>query len=184
MSPGRTIDFIGERGGTRTRDPMIKYHGTHRHHLVHHADTGRDHPISDRVRGVNSQGSLIGASLLFCRTSPQIRPLPVFGPRIPGCLEGGVAVAVGALCVPKSTPLVATGDNWFCCARDSTYSCDRWAGGLMAMTEVEKSSRSIMELTFYTKLGPTPAFPPSPAETGQVKPAQRSRADPPRSSIS
>jgi hypothetical protein len=46
-------------------------------------------------------------------------------------------------------------------------------GGLMAMTEVEKSSRSIMERTFYTKLGPTPAFPPSPAETGQVKPAQK-----------
>ena len=44
-------------------------------------------------------------------------------------------------------------------------------GGLMAMTEVEKSSHLIMERTFYTKLGPTPAFPPSPAETGQVKPA-------------
>jgi hypothetical protein len=41
----------------------------------------------------------------------------------------------------------------------------------MAMTEVEKSSRSILERTFYTKLGPTPAFPPR--ETGQVKPAQR-----------
>jgi hypothetical protein len=41
------------------------------------------------------------------------------------------------------------------------------------MTEVEKSCRSTMERTFYTKLGPTPAFPPSPAETGQVKPAQR-----------
>jgi hypothetical protein len=40
----------------------------------------------------------------------------------------------------------------------------------MTMTEVEKSSRSILERTFYTKLGPTPAFPPSPAETGQVKP--------------
>jgi len=76
-------------------------------------------------------------------------------------------------CAPKSTPLVATGDNWFSCARDSTYSCDCWAGGLMAMTEVEKSSRSNMERTFYTKLGPTPAFPPSPAETGQVKPVQR-----------
>jgi len=46
-------------------------------------------------------------------------------------------------------------------------------GGPMAMTEVEKSSRSNMERTFYTKLGPTPAFPPSPAETGQVKPAQK-----------
>ena len=42
----------------------------------------------------------------------------------------------------------------------------------MAITEVEKSSRLIMERTFYTKLGPTPAFPPSPAETGQVKPAR------------
>jgi hypothetical protein len=31
----------------------------------------------------------------------------------------------------------------------------------MAMTEVEKSSRSIMERTFYTKLGPTPGLPPS-----------------------
>jgi hypothetical protein len=38
----------------------------------------------------------------------------------------------------------------------------------MAMTEVEKPSRSILERTFYAKLGPTPAFPPSPAETGQV----------------
>ena len=45
----------------------------------------------------------------------------------------------------------------------------------MAMTEVEKSSRSIMERTFYTKLGPTPAFPPSPAETGQFKPARAHR---------
>jgi hypothetical protein len=43
----------------------------------------------------------------------------------------------------------------------------------MAMTEVEKPSRSIMERTFYTKLGPTPAFPPSRAETGQVKPVQK-----------
>jgi hypothetical protein len=42
----------------------------------------------------------------------------------------------------------------------------------MAMTEVEKSSHSNMERTFYTKLGPTPAFPPSSAETGKVKPAQ------------
>jgi hypothetical protein len=41
----------------------------------------------------------------------------------------------------------------------------------MAMTQIEKSSRSILERTFYTKLGPTPAFP-SPAETGQVKPAR------------
>jgi hypothetical protein len=40
------------------------------------------------------------------------------------------------------------------------------------VTEVEKSSRLIMERTFYTKLGPTPAFPPSPAETGQVKPTR------------
>jgi hypothetical protein len=41
----------------------------------------------------------------------------------------------------------------------------------MAMTQVEKSSRSMMERTFYTKLGPTPAFP-SPAETGQAKAAR------------
>jgi hypothetical protein len=46
-------------------------------------------------------------------------------------------------------------------------------GGPMTMTEVEKSSRSILERTFYTKLGPTPAFPPSRTETGQVKPVQR-----------
>jgi hypothetical protein len=45
----------------------------------------------------------------------------------------------------------------------------------MAMTEVEKSSRAILERTFFTKLGPTPAFPPSTAEreTGQVKPTQK-----------
>jgi hypothetical protein len=36
----------------------------------------------------------------------------------------------------------------------------------MAMTEVEESSRLIMERTFYIKLGPTPAFP---AETGQAE---------------
>ena len=42
--------------------------------------------------------------------------------------------------------------------------------GVMAMTEVEKS---IMERTFYTKLGPTPAYPPRPPDTGQVKPAPR-----------
>jgi hypothetical protein len=41
----------------------------------------------------------------------------------------------------------------------------------MAMTEVEKKSN--MERTFYTKLGPTPAYPPRPADTGPVKPAQR-----------
>jgi hypothetical protein len=39
----------------------------------------------------------------------------------------------------------------------------------MAMTEVEKSSRS-MERTFYTKLGPVPSLTSSPAETGQIKP--------------
>lgn len=81
-------------------------------------------------------------------------------------------MAVGARCVAKLIPLVATGDNWLSCRCDSRYSCDCWAGGLMAMTEVEKSSHSNMERTFYTKLGPTPAFPPSSAETGKVKPAQ------------
>jgi hypothetical protein len=39
----------------------------------------------------------------------------------------------------------------------------------MAMTEVDKSSRS-MERTFYAKLGPVPSLPSSPAETGQIKP--------------
>jgi len=43
----------------------------------------------------------------------------------------------------------------------------------MAMTEVEKSSRAIAEEAFHVKLGPRPAFPPSPAETGQVKPTAR-----------
>jgi hypothetical protein len=38
------------------------------------------------------------------------------------------------------------------------------------MTEVEKSSRSIVEQAFYTKLGPTPDLPSSPAENGQSKP--------------
>ena len=42
----------------------------------------------------------------------------------------------------------------------------------MTMTGVEKSSRATIERTFYTKLGPTPAFPPSPTETEQIKPAQ------------
>jgi hypothetical protein len=37
------------------------------------------------------------------------------------------------------------------------------------MTEVEKPSRS-MERTFYTKLGPVPSLPSSPAETGQIEP--------------
>ncbi len=46
----------------------------------------------------------------------------------------------------------------------------------MAMTEAEESSRLTMERTFYTKLGPTPAFPPSPAETGQVKLARDDEA--------
>ena len=82
-------------------------------------------------------------------------------------------MAVGSLCVAEIDAASCNWDNWFSCARESTYSCDCWAGGLMAMAEVEKSSRSIMERTFYTKLGPMPAFPPSPAETGQVKPAQR-----------
>ena len=59
-------------------------------------------------------------------------------------------MAVGARCVAKLIPLVATGDNWLSCPRDSRYSCDCWAGGLMAMTEIEKSSYSMMERTFYT----------------------------------
>jgi hypothetical protein len=33
----------------------------------------------------------------------------------------------------------------------------------MVITEVEKSSRSVMERMFYAKLGPTPSFPSSPA---------------------
>jgi hypothetical protein len=37
------------------------------------------------------------------------------------------------------------------------------------MTEVEKSSHSIMEQAFYTKLGPTPDLSSSPAENGQSK---------------
>jgi hypothetical protein len=85
-------------------------------------------------------------------------------------------VAVGALCVTESTLLAATGGHLVFRARDSTYSCDCRAGGLMAMTEVEESSRLIMERTFYTKLGPTPAFPPSPAETGQVELARDDEA--------
>jgi hypothetical protein len=36
------------------------------------------------------------------------------------------------------------------------------------MTEVEKSSRSVMEQTFYTKLGPTPDLPSRVAEDMDV----------------
>jgi hypothetical protein len=43
----------------------------------------------------------------------------------------------------------------------------------MAMTEIEKFSRAIAQEAFHVKLGPRPAFPPSPAETGQVKPIVR-----------
>jgi hypothetical protein len=71
----------------------------------------------------------------------------------------------------------AAGCNWaqliFLPARLDVFLRLAGLGGPMAMTEVEKSSRSNMERTFYTKLGPTPAFPPSPTETGQVKPAQK-----------
>jgi hypothetical protein len=42
--------------------------------------------------------------------------------------------------------------------------------GATAMTEVEKSSHSIMEQAFYTKLGPTPDLPSSPAKNGRIKP--------------
>jgi hypothetical protein len=43
----------------------------------------------------------------------------------------------------------------------------------MAMTEAEKLSRSVMERTFYAKLGPTPGFPSSPAaQTEQGKPTK------------
>jgi hypothetical protein len=43
----------------------------------------------------------------------------------------------------------------------------------MAITEVEKSSRSMMERAFYAKLGPTPGFPPSPtAQTEPDKPTK------------
>jgi hypothetical protein len=79
------------------------------------------------------------------------------------------AVALGVLCVTESTLLAATGGQLVFRARDSTYFSAAGLGGLMAMTQVEKS---IMERTFYIKLGPTPAFPPRPAETGQVKPAR------------
>lgn len=34
----------------------------------------------------------------------------------------------------------------------------------------DKSSRAMAEEAFYVKLGPRPDVPPSPAETGQVKP--------------
>jgi len=37
----------------------------------------------------------------------------------------------------------------------------------------EKSSRKAAEENYRVKLGPWPAFPESPAETGQVKPAAR-----------
>jgi hypothetical protein len=37
-------------------------------------------------------------------------------------------------------------------------------------TEGKKSLRAIAEEAFYVKLGPLPAFPPDPAETGHVKP--------------
>ncbi len=59
------------------------------------------------------------------------------------------------------------------CKRAPTYYGDHWAGGLMAMTEAEKLSRSVMERTFYAKLGPTPGFPSSPtAQTEQGKPTK------------
>jgi hypothetical protein len=35
----------------------------------------------------------------------------------------------------------------------------------MVMTEAEKASRSSMEQTFYTKLGPTPAFATKPVSS-------------------
>ena len=44
---------------------------------------------------------------------------------------------------------------------------------MMLIKVEEKSSRAIAEEAFYVKLGPWPAFPESPAETGQVKPAAR-----------
>ncbi len=37
----------------------------------------------------------------------------------------------------------------------------------------EKSSRRAAESDFHVKLGPNPAFPPSPVETGQVTPTAR-----------
>jgi hypothetical protein len=43
----------------------------------------------------------------------------------------------------------------------------------MTQVEVEKSSRAIAEEAFHVKLGPRPAFPPSPAETGQVQPSDK-----------
>jgi hypothetical protein len=46
-------------------------------------------------------------------------------------------------------------------------------GSLMVITEVEKSSRAVMEQMFYAKLGPTPSFPSSPtAQTEQGKPTK------------
>jgi len=44
---------------------------------------------------------------------------------------------------------------------------------MMPIKDEEKSSREIAEEAFHVKLGPRPAFPPSPAETGQGKPATR-----------
>jgi hypothetical protein len=44
---------------------------------------------------------------------------------------------------------------------------------MMTIKVEEKSSRAIAEEAFHVKLGPWPAFPPSPAETGQGKPATR-----------
>jgi hypothetical protein len=71
----------------------------------------------------------------------------------------------------------AAGFNWgrlVFLSASATYSCDQpgWEN-LMAIAEVEKSSRSTMERTFYAKLGPTPGFPSSPAgQTGQGEPTK------------
>jgi hypothetical protein len=44
-------------------------------------------------------------------------------------------------------------------------------------SEGKKSLRAIADEAFHVKLGPLPAFPPDPAETGQVTPAAPSGQD-------
>lgn len=82
-------------------------------------------------------------------------------------------MAVGSLCVAKIDAASCNGGQLFPARGTRRILATAGLGGPMTMTEVEKSSRSILERTFYAKLGPTPAFPPSPAEPGQVKPVQR-----------
>ena len=137
---------------------------------------GRFAANNDVRRVLKSLGKMVGAkgfepSTQFpspppCRGARPCDLVPSIHAAMP---PGGVAVAVRSLCIAKIDAAGCDREQLVFPRARPTYSCDSGLGGLMMGIEAEeKSSRAIAEEAFHVKLGPRPAFPPSPAETGRV----------------